>query len=55
MLGASEGISLAVVRVWCETMLGDRGANWLVVLLCVCVDAIRLMSSGESMLGGGSD
>ena len=44
-----------VVRVWCETTLGDRGANWLVVLLCVCVAAVRLMSSGESILGGSTD
>jgi len=30
-----------MVRVRCETTLGDRGENWLVVLLCVCVAAVR--------------
>ena len=55
MFGVGSGGISAVVRVWCETTLGDRGENWLVVLLCVCVAAVRLVSSGESMLGGGSD
>ena len=54
MFGVGSGGISAVVRVWCET-LGDRGENWLVVLLCVGVAAVRLVSSGESMLGGGSD
>ena len=54
-LDASEGIWLVfVVSVWCETMLGNRGENWLVVLLCVYVAALKLMSSAESVLGSGS-